>query len=235
MCFRFLSGVFLFCICFLILVCCQSQSSIDDLPKCCDFQSSIFKENSTYVCKRTFDKQHVINVKTVVNISKKSLCVDIFESDFFVFQLEIEFNFTLKRNVSTEAFQKCCPLEYSYNYNNKSCDKCDFQSDFNASLIKVGLPQCNIIKDHLHSTYRNENRQNFNSCLDKTVSGEYVERICETVDICKSTRCIHKCCPDGKSFVNGSNCKNTFGEGLYLGHFSKNIENLTGKTFLVNF
>ncbi|VEN57000.1 unnamed protein product [Callosobruchus maculatus] len=63
------------------------------------------------------------------------------------------------------------------------------------------------------------------ACLDETTRGGFIVRICENIEICEKTKCVHKCCPDGQSFVNGSRCKSTWIHGIDLHEFSNEVEN----------
>ncbi|ERL95382.1 hypothetical protein D910_12646 [Dendroctonus ponderosae] len=61
-------------------------------------------------------------------------------------------------------------------------------------------------------------------CTDRTEDGTELVRICTSdFQICKFAQCVHKCCPDGFSFVNGSHCHPTFIHGLDL-NFSESIQ-----------
>lgn len=219
-------------ICLIAKILCQNPPIVNDLPKCCDFQSFVVKENSTLTCKKSTSRRLQVNHNFIDATDDQKLCIDIFESNFFIFEQQ-NGDLVLKDNISAQAFRKCCPLGYLYNYQNKSCEEIDNRSSLPVALITVGLLECKIIKDYLlessKSISEHVDRNYSNKCLDETTSGEYVLRVCENISICKNSRCLHKCCKDGRSFVNGSKCKDTFEKGLYLQHLSKNIENLTGK------
>lgn len=224
--------IFVFIVCFIATILCQNLSLIDELPKCCDLRSFVVEENSTLLCKNSTSRRLYVNNKFVDLPDDQKVCIDVFKSDFFIFGSQND-ELIFKSNISSKALRKCCPFGYLYNYQNKSCEESDIQSALQANLIKVGLPECKIIRDYLfgspNAIIEQVDKNYSNTCLDQTTSGEYVLRVCESINTCKTTRCLHKCCEDGKSFVNGSHCKDTFEKGLFLQHLSKNIENLTGK------
>lgn len=215
----------------------QNLWATANLPKCCDLGRSVVEENSTLVCRNSTNKRLHLTTTFIQETIDEKLCMDNFESDFFIFEKE-NGTFTPRVNISSKALRKCCSPGYFYNYHNKSCDVSDDEGTLNALLITVGLPQCRIINDYVFQSF-NATKKMYKSykenmkCLDQTTSGEYVLRVCESMSICETTRCLHKCCEDGKSFVNGSNCRDTFEKGFHLHHLSDNIENLTGKLILV--
>lgn len=207
-----------------ILVRCQK---IDNLAKCCDSFSSVFEKNSSFVCQNSTDSRFVLNTSKTEFITTS--CVDIFESSITIFEVQDGDLKAPKRKIYAEVFHKCCPVGSFYNHHNRSCDKLDLQSSFQATFISVGLPQCVIIKDYIYPSLELVEKrlkgQDDDHCLDDTLSGEFILRVCQTLDVCQSTMCLRKCCGDGKSFVNGSNCEDTFEKGFYLDHFSNHIEN----------
>lgn len=218
---------------FFLQVSCQDSLKIDTLPKCCDSFSSIIKKNSSLICQNSTSSRFVLNSTKVVDEINKTLCVDTFKSDLAIFELQNGDINALTRNISSELFHKCCPLGYRYDYHNKSCEKIDLPSCFQETFVSVGLPDCKIIRDYIYPTLelakKRLDEDDLGHCLDQTISDEYVVRVCETINVCQSTRCLRKCCGDGKSFVNGSNCRDTFAKGFRLDQLSNHIENLNCK------
>ncbi|KAJ8978579.1 hypothetical protein NQ317_015996 [Molorchus minor] len=58
--------------------------------------------------------------------------------------------------------------------------------------------------------------EDYPKCCDHERAFCKRRRVCKTYDFCDSVLCVHKCCPDGQSFVNGSHCKDTFEYGIDL-------------------
>lgn len=225
--------IYVLSICLINLAVSQNSPKTNKWSKCCDNQSSVVEQNDTLVCQNSTDRRLYFNTSVVQEEKSNSWCLDVFKSSFIIFESEIG-ELIPRVNITSKAFHKCCPLGYSYNYHNKSCDSTDIESVFKASFMKFGLPGCRIIKDYVLTSWSSTSKMgnNPNQCVDQTISGDFILRVCEEISVCQNTKCIHKCCGDGKSFVNGSNCKDTFDKGLYLEHLLDNIQNLTGKLLL---
>ncbi|CAG9767913.1 unnamed protein product [Ceutorhynchus assimilis] len=99
---------------------------------------------------------------------------------------------------------------------------------FSFRFLRIGLPHCKMIIDYKLNFGSNSllhpNLPADDYCLDNTEDNREVIRVCtDDFRLCESTKCIHKCCPDGQSFVNGSVCKPTYVYGVNLS-FSENID-----------
>lgn len=97
---------------------------------------------------------------------------------------------------------------------------------FSFRFARIGLPHCKLILDfklhHANDAPSKISAEDY--CVDDTVDNRQVMRVCTSdFDVCKTTKCIHKCCPDGHSFANGSFCKPTHSKGVDL-NFSKFID-----------
>lgn len=102
---------------------------------------------------------------------------------------------------------------------------CEIENFIISRYVRIGLPDCKIIQD-ITSHTSTSNLGNISVedyCTDRTEDGTELVRICTSdFEICKFAQCVHKCCPDGFSFVNGSHCQPTFIHGLDL-NFSNSI------------
>lgn len=210
---------------------CQDLLFNQALPKCCESENSIFETNTTLFCNKSTNKRLVINSHLKNKTNEDALCVDATATDFYVFEMRNTY-FQKKKNISEISYPKCCPVGFVYNYHNKSCDILSEETVVPSYLIKVGLPHCAIINDYVFSSnelyFKKLQVIQSDYCVDNTTENQLILRACESIDICKTTRCIHKCCADGKSFVNGSHCEDTMEKGFKLNHLTRNIENLKG-------
>ncbi|XP_045467311.1 probable G-protein coupled receptor Mth-like 3 isoform X2 [Harmonia axyridis] len=231
--------------CFVLLHLIFAASS-DVLQKCCEPSEVIVDKNSTLQCDPNAGKRlqtNFVQNQTVSN-NTDTLCVDVFaENKMVMFYVDQYGTIEKKMELEDEYYPKCCQLGHIYNDKLHSCQPANITSSTETtiplnSFILVGLPQCEVIVDffvsdlkevawptrilHVKGESRSFDGKKF--CVDDTVSGSrYVVRICESLDVCDRIRCIHKCCPDGQSFVNGSKCVDTFRYGIDL-HSSANIE-----------
>lgn len=224
----------------LLIIIINNQLSLQ-LNKCCEYEIDQFK-NETFMCNEVKKSARLrINVLFEENVNKRK-CLDIFDNKVLIFERNNE---SFVKIEDVEALTKCCPGDYFYNATRKSCEKLSTQKQntFNDKLIKIGLPLCQIISD---LTLENLTEITFNSsslylpksddfftenqfCLDETVDGKYVVRLCRDWRVCEDMKCIKKCCADGKSFVNGSNCQDTFVHGLEFNGFESFIGDIKGK------
>lgn len=220
---------------FILVSVINSQAAPDGLGKCCDFGQILYEyKNATFACIDDSTKRKSVFVP-VINFIKNNptgSCLD-YSTDFYEFQFSDQ-KIIGKTQLIEDFYPKCCPIGYMYNPIKHSCDpKNNFEHGFiNRKLIKVGLPQCHIVADNLLTTLDNQVIPEDGYCFDETSSG-FVRRQCtEDGDICDNMRCVKKCCPDGKSFVNGAHCVDNYEIGMDL-DFSTKIENPTGKCFIL--
>ncbi|CAH1105132.1 unnamed protein product [Psylliodes chrysocephalus] len=214
---------------FILVSVINSQAAPDGLGKCCDFGQILYEyKNATFACIDDSTKRKSVFVP-VINFIKNNptgSCLD-YSTDFYEFQFSDQ-KIIGKTQLIEDFYPKCCPIGYMYNPIKHSCDpKNNFEHGFiNRKLIKVGLPQCHIVADNLLTTLDNQVIPEDGYCFDETSSG-FVRRQCtEDGDICDNMRCVKKCCPDGKSFVNGAHCVDNYEIGMDL-DFSTKIENPT--------
>ncbi|KAK9869401.1 hypothetical protein WA026_003155 [Henosepilachna vigintioctopunctata] len=228
----------------LILSITQIQGS--DQEKCCKQDYQFVQQDSTFACVYNSNKrlQSNFKIQDFLNKNISGNCIEIYSENkiaTFTFDNSIK-KVSKDKTLEVKHYPKCCPLGLDYNDLIHSCDetvKANRKDIFTEnSFIKIGLPHCKIISDHIFDSidevkidnvgieFKNTSRRVSNEkyCVDSTLSGKFVTRICEDdIQICKNITCIHKCCPDGKSFINGSNCLDTFKHGLDL-KFSSKIE-----------
>ncbi|XP_074040713.1 probable G-protein coupled receptor Mth-like 6 isoform X2 [Leptinotarsa decemlineata] len=197
--------------------------------KCCDFGEAL---GSSYECKEDLTKRLGV-VSNLTNFLSRGIdgkCSEATDKGIITLQL-------LRGEIVAEAltigkfFPKCCPLGHFYNPQIHSCAaKGNFQHDFaQGKFVKVGLPQCKFIVDNPDPL-----EPGADYCLDEDSQGKLVRRECrEDTKICKEQRCVKKCCTDGKSFVGGSICLDTYTHGISL-NFSSNIEDPTAPFALIS-
>ncbi|KAG5889457.1 hypothetical protein JTB14_016437 [Gonioctena quinquepunctata] len=117
--------------------------------------------------------------------------------------------------------------------------------DFENVIFDRIFEKKNDVREENAAVYFSKTGERFSRnryCLDETIDHRYTVRVCEDLKICEQVRCIHKCCADGKSFINGSHCKDTFIHGLdfqfvksFVGNYSDDfaiIHGYPGKVFL---
>lgn len=166
-------------------------------------------------------------------------CIDFDGKNVTIYQMNIS-SISSKVPYSNEIFPKCCPLNYAYNNSLHSCSKTEnIPHDFiKSQVVQVGLPHnCRTITDETFSSLKDANlwiekRPPANYCLDMDVRGKYVTREChEGIEVCMKKRCFKKCCPDGQSYVEGANCKDTYEYGLKLPseQYSQYIQDIDGE------
>ncbi|ENN72871.1 hypothetical protein YQE_10441, partial [Dendroctonus ponderosae] len=127
-----------------------------------------------------------------------------------------------KDDIQRLAATQCMTTDRMYH----SCEENLLYAKNLARYVRIGLPDCKIIQD-IKSHTSTSNLGNISVedyCTDRTEDGTELVRICTSdFQICKFAQCVHKCCPDGFSFVNGSHCHPTFIHGLDL-NFSESIQ-----------
>jgi hypothetical protein len=216
------------------------------LNKCCDRDSRLTKNNSTYVCDRDEDKRVQIFTEDT-NFFKNNADGECFDVDGNIVEYKYK-NWTVveKKEVHADFYYKCCPLGYFYNSVTHSCAEKKQNEEFiTEKFVSVGLPQCKVIVDYkltpgryrldLRNLYIDDQSITFRDgqfCIDRDQDEGMVVRGCyDDLSVCYTTRCVRKCCPDGQSFVGGPQCKNTYVHGLNLS-FSDRINNSQGKVFI---
>lgn len=220
-----------------------SSASYADLPKCCKVGSVFVERTGGFFCNKSENGRVVIQTHFDVDLNEEEYeCVEALNLDLFLFERTVNKS-SIVKNISDRMLPKCCPLGYFYNHLAHSCVEDSRNSNFNATFLKVGLPKCQIIydykfekvddisiddNDYFVSKWGEKiNKENY--CIDETVNSNFVVRVCKHFDVCENVLCLHKCCPDGQSFVNGSNCKDTFIHGMDLNRFSNFIPDINGK------
>ncbi|KAJ3654382.1 hypothetical protein Zmor_013573 [Zophobas morio] len=207
--------------------------------KCCDADSYLRKNNSIYVCDKDDDKRLQIftNETNYLKNAEEGTCVDTFPN---ITEYKISNHTVVKeQQIPVNLYPKCCPLGYFYHSVTHSCVwKENIDEDFiTQNFVKVGLPQCRLIVDYKLTTgYRMELGNLYiegagtfregNFCIDKDEGSSLIARGChEDLSVCyDGVRCIHKCCPDGQSFVGGQKCVNTYEHGVDLS-FTDRVNN----------
>ncbi|CAH1998808.1 unnamed protein product [Acanthoscelides obtectus] len=168
-----------------------------------------------------------------------SNCIETFETAVAVFHRTGN-GYKHKENITNQVIRKCCPRNFCYDSQRHTCTNSSLGRNTLVSFSPIGLFHCLVIMDYKISSTSNAfneiNRTHMlvndlsrvvskdSMCFDKETSGEYIIRICEDLKICEAMRCIHKCCPDGHSFVNGSKCEKTWIHGINLELFSGAVE-----------
>ncbi|KAK9869405.1 hypothetical protein WA026_003160 [Henosepilachna vigintioctopunctata] len=215
--------------------------------KCCDYNQIITEVNSTLLCGNSSNPRMESffgkNAFLLKNI--KGTCIELYEQHKTgIFSIDIGTKkISLQQEMNEQYFPKCCPIGHKYNKTFHSCEKSEGRDNLlisisNSTFVKIGLPECDIISDMFYQSFediKNHNEHilsdtrkvvgNGKFCLDETLGGDFVLRICESnAEICDKIRCIHKCCPDGQSYVNSPNCVDTFKFGVNL-HSSGKVEN----------
>ncbi|KAL3282448.1 hypothetical protein HHI36_005634 [Cryptolaemus montrouzieri] len=214
--------------------------------KCCKSNQRIIEQNSAYKCDNNTNKRIQDNFKNTNFLSSNSTgtCIELYsDNKVAIFSVDGPIkNISIKQNIELEYFPKCCPVGYTYNTTLHSCTNGGNSDILNKFLkndfIEIGLVKCEIISDEISNSADdiriNENQitflkdgrtiQNGRYCIDATSDKKLVIRTCEeNSEICKKIRCIHKCCNDGQSFINGPNCVDTLRYGVNL-HASNSIE-----------
>lgn len=222
-----------------------SSASYADIPKCCKVGSVFVEQSDGFFCNRSENGRAVIQTdfEVDVNSTEEYECVEAVNSDLFLFKRTPN-ETTVVKNISDRMLPKCCPEGYLYDPVAHSCVENFTETYFNVTFLIVGLLSCEIIYDYnfenmdgiqleddgIFISNFNEHIRRDKYCIDETVKGSYVARVCKDYDICDRVLCLHKCCPDGQSFVDGSHCKDTYKYGMELSRFSSFIpNNISGK------
>ncbi|XP_044752714.1 probable G-protein coupled receptor Mth-like 3 [Coccinella septempunctata] len=204
--------------------------------KCCKSDEQIVEKNADFTCETVKNSrlQDNFEVKDFLARNVTGTCVEISGKKVTTFQVKNDTKSIEKlEDLGEIFFSKCCPLDYRYNTTIHACKKEPGNSlgflkmD---SFVRVGLPECEIISDKiLESQGVKMNGKDLillkemrileeKYCVDSTLDGKLIVRICESdYRICSQIMCIHKCCPDGQSFINRTTCHDTFTNGIHLG------------------
>lgn len=199
--------------------------------KCCKIGESLAEVNSSHRCiENKLRRLYVLtNESDFLSDNSDGECVDV-EEDFFAFRI-VGGKIAERKPVEEPVFPKCCPMNYTYNTILHGCEESDADLDFiEERFVKVGLPSCKVIVDHeLNEVTELKDSVSLDSyCVDKNEKGSFVYRECKKdIEVCEDVRCIKKCCPDGQSFINRSQCFDTYVHGLNLSTFS-NVDKTEG-------
>nr|CAH7749254.1 unnamed protein product [Callosobruchus chinensis] len=203
-------------ICFIQVACC--------LEKCCVGDAGIVIQNNSYICEN--DSSLELSMIRATEDSENSVkCMEAFGTSIAVFNLTSS-GYSQERNITDQLIRKCCPRNFRYDAQTHACSNFSLEMATWDQIFPIGLSHCSVIKDYqvlsmtdgltvMNDTHVRLDQfsrviQKISACLDETTRGGFIVRICEDIDICDKTKCIHKCCPDGQSFVNGSRCRNDF-------------------------
>ncbi|XP_050511845.1 G-protein coupled receptor Mth isoform X3 [Diabrotica virgifera virgifera] len=196
------------------------------LHKCCE--KEVVFNRGLYSCKDRGDNAtstQVIRTNLVYEKDDNNTqCIDIFEKTVSKFS---KGDLTISKIEDLSVLTKCCPVEYFYNQTGRSCTKiANKNNTFTREILKIGL-QCEIVIDMIINfrtdVIYNKTLTVFKTgetylenqfCLDNTIDGRDIVRLCKSWRYCKKVKCVRKCCPDGQSFVNGSFCRDTFVHGV---------------------
>lgn len=201
------------------------NSYAESYGKCCNNGETLQElENSSYKCVQDNCKRNSVLVPqvNVLENSTTSKCID-YSTNFYEFEISGKL-IIQKKLLEDKKFPKCCPVGYIYNLKKHSCySKNNYEHTFiQKKLITVGLPQCRTILDKTITLIQDFEPEG-DYCIDETSTG-YVRRECKnSTDICNDIKCIKKCCPDGKSYVNNNKCSDSYVNGIDL-EFSDRID-----------
>lgn len=219
----------------------------ESLKKCCGSDQKLKKFKGSYKCIK--DATRRLQIFTEINFLETNYngqCVDS-DDNFFVFS-RTSSKISRGEPVTDKYFPKCCPLNYHYNTIMHSCEEKENRNEnlITKKYVKVGLAHCRVIEDFeaadlgklLLTTSdtgtENSTTMNWNEkasfCIDETEKRTYIKRICkDDLEICETTKCLRKCCPDGQSFINGSRCYDTYTHGIDLSRLKHLVQNYTGE------
>lgn len=217
------------------------------LPKCC-YVTEVFENvEGAYKCVEDETRRLQVNTEETGFWYQNGTgeCVEILDGNFDVFNVSDKV-IQNKKQAKDRIYPKCCPLNYVYNPLVRSCEELQHlnHSYLEETLLKIGLPSCKIIVDHVLKDrtdfeYRNSElylhrRNAVNSlhsyCVDQTLEGDFALRECkDDIEVCDEIRCFRKCCPDGQSFIDGDTCYDTYKYGFNVSKWANVIENHEGK------
>nr|CAI5840483.1 unnamed protein product [Callosobruchus analis] len=188
------------------------------LEKCCDGDFGIVIQNNSYICENGTSLE-------VSTTQARAECKEAFGTSIAVFSVTSG-GYNLERNITDLLTRKCCPRRFRYDAQTHACASHNLEIGNWGQIIPVGLSHCSVIKDykvssmtdglavindtHLRLDQFSRVIEMSRACLDEMTCDGFIVRICEDIEICKTTKCIHKCCPNGQSFVNGSSVRGIF-------------------------
>lgn len=214
---------------------CEGAVTEDDLiKKCCgygEYLNVTTKDN--FECAEDIKKRLGINTNysNFLTDHISGSCIDITPDGFFKFLFENKR--IIKENpIGNRHFPKCCPMGYNYVTNIHACrENISINEDYiKETYVKVGLPACKLITDEkIREVFLDLDPNDDKYCIDQDENGDFIRRNCQDSieGVCDKIRCVKKCCGDGKSFVNGAKCVDTYIHGLDL-TFSDNIADNLG-------
>ncbi|CAG9859521.1 unnamed protein product [Phyllotreta striolata] len=230
----------------LLIIIIDDQLDASVTNKCCENSITDFP-NGSFSCSNHTGIAEIIRINTPFLGDNFTKCVDVFQNKVTIFGKN---NNTFTKLEEIEVPTKCCPNFHLYNTTKRACDKTNLPNEFDKESIvrKIGLPQCEIITDELAEKLSEFGHRKSTGifpdystrtpktqfCLDRTVDGKYVKRACGNWSVCESLKCIRKCCEDGRSFVGGSQCRDTFVHGLELVHFRGFVGKTSGGIAVVH-
>lgn len=223
--------------------------SVSPQQKCCNTTSSIHPSNNKCIP----DENKRLQVfAPFPPLQENTTCLDTNGTSIIEYRLKGGNQIEPIDILEVNFFHKCCPLDFFYNSTTHSCvhqnkvEKLDIEF-IKQKFIKVGLPDCKVIVDYNLAVVEHRlelgalfldkpRRKRFGDgdfCLDKDQNDDLIARACHKDDlkVCENVKCLHKCCPDGQSFVNGQKCTNTYVHGMDLS-FSGRIRNASGKNII---
>lgn len=229
--------MYVYLICLIALLVTVYSSST--LPKCCDLNSSLRFKNNTFTCEKKSSLRYNIITGDILNKTGANKCVDIWNSSTVsVFTVSNQNSFSRGENVPVERIEhKCCPVGYEYEVTTHACTPSNKSSKYAFRFVKVGLPHCFLIEDYIFDDLtqlsRNKTQMQMREgeyCHDTVLNEEkFVLRVCRNnTEVCEKIKCIHKCCPDGQSFINGSFCMDTYVYGINF-NFTDAVSEPDGK------
>lgn len=204
------------------------------LPKCCEMDSSLKRVNNSFICEMKSTKRHYIITNRIFNKTtntNNTMCIEWFENTINQFtSMNGNQFFSVGKNLNVHFVHKCCPFGYEYAIKTHSClptrnneSEIMYYNKQDPIYVKIGLPHCYLIRDYIlnDETDAIDNDDDFNLeygqyCKERIIDdGRTILRACSnSTKDCKRMKCIHKCCPDGQSFINGSFCKDTYVYGI---------------------
>ncbi|KAJ8958953.1 hypothetical protein NQ318_019724 [Aromia moschata] len=221
-------------------------TSTTELAKCCDFGSAFFTSNGSHFCNKTDSTREMLKTNLVFNKTRGE-CVEILNSRLYLFEVKDSVPFA-RDDITYVLVPKCCPKNFSYVPSLHSCVEDNKNDLFNTNDVSVGLPSCKITydyelaledefvvyKNYIHLPGFGEEIPRGEYCVDRTTRNTFVVKACKSYDVCTKVQCIHKCCSDGKSFVNGSHCIDTYIYGINLDYLAQLVGNYSDDIALVH-
>lgn len=154
----------------------------------------------------------VINIKDINGLDGNETCVDIIDED----QLAIvQCSIKISKASLSFGLQKCCESDMIYDDEQRKCVENENleNSVFTEILIEsYGVPKCP--KEVIVIYYSENSKIIFNNysvkiddrkistsfCIDETISGKILVKVCESHEICSKIPCFRKCCDQLEKF-----------------------------------